>query len=217
MDSIRYPTGQSTSNSLFLFVIDLPELQKLIGVTACPNCLFPDTPEAWEQQWASHVWPHRSKDEMRERCDRTRQDLAEERIGIGDAVDKLKREFQLHSAHLYERCPFFDLPWFRLSGFVPERLHQSELGIVRWCFRLASDYLHELQDYTANDLGDLSARIADNLLLLHQPVVTRILCLKHGSITGKQYRHVHVMRTCHTGVKCSFLYPGYLLQYPGYA
>ncbi len=128
---------------------------------------------------------------MRQRCDRARQDLADARIGIGEVTATL-HEVELHAAHLYERCPLFDLPWFSLSGLVPERLHESELGIVRWCFRLTSDYLHVLKEYMANDLGLLSQRIADNLSVLHQPVVTRILSLKHGSITGKQYRHVHV-------------------------
>ena len=137
-------------------MIDLPELQKLIGVTGCPDCLFPDTPEAWDHKWEnpSQVWPRRSKVDMRQRCDRARQDLADARIGIGEVTATL-HEVELHAAHLYERCPLFDLPWFSLSGLVPERLHESELGIVRWCFRLTSDYLHVLKEYMANDLGQI--------------------------------------------------------------
>ncbi len=95
---------------------------------------------------------------------------------------------QLHPCHLYERCPLFDLPWFQLRGLVPERLLESELGIVRWCFRLTSEYLFTQKGYTANDLAELSKRIAEYLSLLRQPVVTRILSATHGSITGKQYR-----------------------------
>lgn len=168
------------------------ELEKLLGVKGCPNCLFNYSEAAWEDCWEHPDRPMsaRTKVEMFQVTNLARDDLATGVRGIGD-VQRALSELGLTIAHLYEACPLFELPWFQLDMMVPERLHESELGLVRWCFNLVGEYLREVCEYTESDVAELSGRVSEFLRELRQPVVTRIFAKKHGSITGHQYRYVN--------------------------
>ena len=165
------------------------ELEKLLGLSGCPNCLFNYGDAEWKEFWEHPERPcgTRTKVEMFQVTHLARDALATELQGVGVVRRALSR-YGLAAAHMYEPCPFFELPWFSLNMMVPERLHESELGIVRWCFILTGEYLRLHHEYTPAQVAEYSARVSEYLKELRQPVVTRIFAKEHGSITGHQYR-----------------------------